>query len=99
MQTDAEVIAAIKGGVIQEHLYTNLELKESWSPDHGHKLSALSNKLSEPVVFMVIGVRDNGILVGKTSDWAKQTEEIISQHIHDPYHTHSRHRAADGRDA
>lgn len=83
MLNEAEVLSAIKSGSIQEHLNKNVELKESWHLDHGQKISAIANKYAIPVTWFIVGLKDNGTLAGKTSDWAKKNEEIISQHIND----------------
>ena len=83
MNSEAEVLAAVQAGRIQEHLHKNVELKESWHQDHGHKISALGNKVAEAATWLVIGLRDDGTPAGKSAEWAKQTEETISQHIND----------------
>lgn len=83
MKNETDVIAAIQTGNIQENLHKNVELKESWQKDHGHKISALSNKLTEPTTWLLVGLRDDGTLAGKGAEWAKQTEEVISQHINE----------------
>jgi predicted HTH transcriptional regulator len=83
MNSEAEVVAMIQAGHIQEHLHKNVELKESWHQDHGHKISALANKLAEPTTWLIIGLRDDGTSAGKSAEWAKQTEETISQHINE----------------
>ena len=81
LRTTEDVIGAIKMGRLQEFLHANLEIKADWAQKHGDKISGLANKLDQIVCFMVLGVADNGQLVGRSSEWAKRTEEIISQQI------------------
>jgi predicted HTH transcriptional regulator len=76
-----DVINAIQAGKLKEHLHLNLELKEDWAQRHGDKISALANKVDQIVCFMVLGVSDSGQLMGLQEKWAKQTEQILSQHI------------------
>jgi predicted HTH transcriptional regulator len=75
------ITSSILNKEICEHLHQNVELKKSWSLKHGDKLSALSNKLHQEICWLIVGVDDNGELVGKNEKWAIQNEEIISQHI------------------
>ncbi len=81
VRTIDDVIVLASEGKLQEHRYSNIELKEDWAEKHGAKLSALANKISELNCFLVIGIADNGNLGGKSEAWAKKTEENISQHI------------------
>jgi predicted HTH transcriptional regulator len=81
LRTADDVIAALQAGQLQEHLHLNLELKEDWAQRHGDKISALANKLDQIVSFMVLGVDDSGRLVGQTEKWARQSEQIVSQHM------------------
>lgn len=81
LRSTDDVIAAVQNGKLVEHLHQNLELKEDWTSKYGEKLSALSNKLTQIVAFLVVGVNNRGELSLKTEKWARQTEEIISQHI------------------
>ncbi|MEO6755014.1 MAG: RNA-binding domain-containing protein, partial [Chthoniobacteraceae bacterium] len=76
-----EVVSTIEREAISEHLHANVELKDEWAQKHGGKISTLSNKLDQIVTFLIIGVSDDGKLVGRSEKWAKQTEEIVSQHI------------------
>ena len=76
-----DVISAIQAGKLMEHLHLNLELKEDWALRQGDKISALAKKLDQIVCFMVLGVDDHGHLVSRTEKWARQTEQILSQHI------------------
>ncbi|HEY5704911.1 MAG TPA: hypothetical protein VIS96_04990, partial [Terrimicrobiaceae bacterium] len=45
------------------------------------KLSALANKLDQPISFLVIGLNDDGSSAHKDASWAKQCEEVVSQHV------------------
>jgi hypothetical protein len=81
LRTTDDVISAIREKKLQEHLHVNLEIKEDWAQKHGDKISGLANKLDQLVSFMVLGVCDNGELVGQNAKWAKQAEQVISQHI------------------
>jgi len=81
LKNSDEVIEALKCAKLREHLHTNLEVKEDWQLRHGEKLSALANKLSHLVYFLVIGVTDEGRAAGHDEKWARKTEEVISQHI------------------
>lgn len=83
METVDEVVSAIQSGKLQEHLHRNLELKEGWQQEHGTKISALGNKVNVPCSWLVIGIRDNGDIVGRDANWAKKTEEVISQQINE----------------
>jgi predicted HTH transcriptional regulator len=81
LRTPDDVIKAIQSNQLQEYLHANLEIKEDWAHKHGDKISGLANKIDQIVCFMVVGVADNGQLVGQSARWAKKTEEVISQHI------------------
>lgn len=90
LSTINDILSAIQQNKIKEHLYQNVELKESWSQKHGEKLSALANKLNQEICWLIVGINDNGNVVGKDEKWAIQNEEIISQHINnrlDPIQT------------
>lgn len=76
-----ELLLAIKNETIQEHKNQNVELKSSWSKDHGKKISAFANKTNLEVSWFIVGIEDNGILSGNSEKWAKQYEEIISQQL------------------
>lgn len=64
---------------ITEHLYENVELKRSWSREHGEKASMLCNGNPESDNFIVIGIEDNGDLSRHSEDWLKKTLEVVSQ--------------------
>lgn len=76
-----DILLALKAGTLKEHLHSNLELKEDWQQNHGQKISALANKIHNLVSFVVVGISDQGVIVGRPEKWAKSTEEVISQHI------------------
>ena len=50
---------------ITEHLYENVELKRSWSREHGEKASMLCNGNPISENFMIIGIEDDGALAGR----------------------------------
>lgn len=66
---------------ITEHLYENVELKRSWSREHGEKASMLCNGNPISENFMIIGIEDDGALAGHNEDWLKKNLEIISQQL------------------
>jgi hypothetical protein len=79
-------------GILREHLHENLELKASWREENGERVSALANRLEFETSWMVIGVTDSGALVGRDENWARNTEEVISQHLNqrlDPIQAHT----------
>jgi predicted HTH transcriptional regulator len=78
-----ELLQAISDGTILEHLKNNVELKSSWKQEHGHKVSAFANKLDVQRAWLVLGVGDDGVLCGRDQNWAKQTEEIVSQQFNE----------------
>lgn len=77
------LLQEIQAETIQEHRAQNVELKESWDKKHGKDLSALANKLGATACWLIVGVKDNGKLVGQDEKWAKRQEEIISQQINE----------------
>jgi len=81
IETIESLLEAITIGGLQEHKHENIELKERWSKNHGKDLSALGNKLDKPCCWLVVGVKDDGSLARESETKAKQTEEILSQHI------------------
>jgi len=76
-----DVLMAITDGRIREYLKTNVELKRSWGQPHGKKISFLSNKNLFVPSWLVIGIDDDGVPAGHDEAWAKQTEELVSQHL------------------
>jgi len=67
----------------QEHRHENIELKESWDKKYGKDISALGNKLDKKCCWLIIGVRDNGELLGLAEQKARQIEQILSQQINE----------------
>jgi predicted HTH transcriptional regulator len=76
-----DILSELASGTLQEHRHANLELKETWREEHGPKLSALGNHIEQPLGWMVIGVDNNGSAVGRDERWARNAEEVISQHL------------------
>jgi predicted HTH transcriptional regulator len=81
LKTSDDVVAAIETGNSREYLHLNLELKERWAQDHGDKISALANKIDQPTTFLAVGVSDDGTITKQDENWAKKTEEVLSQQI------------------
>ncbi|MFA5104547.1 MAG: ATP-binding protein [Candidatus Margulisiibacteriota bacterium] len=81
INTIEELLQSIKDGTLIECRHENIEIKSSWQKDYGSKISALGNKKDLKQSWMIIGVDDDGKLVGHNASWAKNTEEIISQQI------------------
>jgi predicted HTH transcriptional regulator len=81
LNTVDDILSALKGGTLKEHVHVNLELKEDWAQKHGDKISALANKLGPDTRWLVIGVKDSGALANHDEKWAKKTEEVVSQHF------------------
>jgi ATP-dependent DNA helicase RecG len=77
----ADISAELSAGTLREHRHSNVELKESWRDDVGPRLSALANRIDARPGWVVIGVTDDGKIVGRDEKWAKATEEIVSQHL------------------
>lgn len=76
-----DVARELASGTLLEHRHENLELKQSWRDDNGPKLSALGNNLNIDEGWFVVGVKDDGTLVGHDEGWARGTEQVISQHL------------------
>jgi predicted HTH transcriptional regulator len=76
-----ELLELLRAGALREHRQSNLELKESWTRDHGRKLSALANRLEDQPAWVFVGVTDDGRLVGRDEKWARTTEQIMSQQL------------------
>jgi len=76
-----QLIERLSNNQAQEHLVVGLELKSSWSQDHGKDLSALANQESFEGGWVVIGIDDTGHPSGRDAAWLKKTEEQVSQHI------------------
>ncbi|HBG93236.1 MAG: hypothetical protein A2X54_04625 [Nitrospirae bacterium GWF2_44_13] len=76
-----ELLDEINAENLTEYKFPNIELKRNWDKKHGEKISALGNKTDVNVSWMVIGIEDNGKLANHDEQWAKHTEEVISQHM------------------
>lgn len=81
--TLAELLYTLGSGSLREHRQPNVELKESWAQAHGPKLSALANKVDGLPKWLVVGVSDNGVPVGRNEAWVRHTEQVLSQQIND----------------
>ena len=56
-----------------------VEFKEQWRQDNGKSFSAIGN--GEEKGWLIIGVDDNGSLIGKNIQWAKEQRHQIESHI------------------
>lgn len=86
---EVEDITKRKKNIIEIN-YTNIELKSSWDQKNGKKISGLANRINSYPSFLVIGIDDNGNYLDKDANWAKTTEESISNHFNqylDPLQT------------
>lgn len=92
IQNVDDIRSDLENGILREHVHENLELKESWKEENGRRLSALANRLDFETGWMVVGATDNGTLVGRDENWARSTEQIISQQLNqrlDPIQAHT----------
>lgn len=76
-----ELLKKISAGKLLEHRAQNIELKQNWEQGNGKKISAFANKVIKGSAWIVVGVKDDGLLYGHSEGWAKKTEEKISHHI------------------
>jgi predicted HTH transcriptional regulator len=77
------LLAEISNGKAQEHRHENIELKQSWKKDYGQDASALGNKIDKQCCWLIVGVKDNGILHGLIEKQARQIEQTISQQVNE----------------
>lgn len=77
----SDLVVELRARTLVEHRHNNVELKESWQEHHGRKISALANRLENASSFLVIGVTDTGEALGRNESWAKQVEQVVSQHL------------------
>jgi predicted HTH transcriptional regulator len=76
-----QLVSLLESGDLREVTQSRTELKSDWHQDHGKDISAIANNLALAGGWVVIGVNDQGKLLGKSADWLKRTEEQISSHI------------------
>src|SRR5690242_12767798 len=76
-----DLIQKIEAGDLTEVLANRVEFKSSWQQDHGKDVSAIANHESMQGGWLVVGLDDKGVLLGRDHAWAKQTEEQVSGHI------------------
>lgn len=67
-----EVLSAFNGTV---------ELKSDWEKKHGEKISAIANQDSREGGWLIIGINDQGKLLGKDINWLKDLEHKVSSHL------------------
>ena len=83
--TKSLLLEKLSSQQLTETHYT--EFKEKWHQNCGKSLSAIGNKNGG---WLIIGIDDKGQLLGKSSGWIKEQEELIDGHISqylDPYST------------
>lgn len=73
------LLELLETGKITEHLYENVELKRSWSREHGEKASMLCNGNPNGTNFLIIGIEDNGKFSNHDEGWLKKNLEQLSQ--------------------
>lgn len=78
-----EILDGARLGGLAEHRHTNIELKSTWTIDHGRKISALANHADQSFKWLVVGISDEGTLLNRSESWARQTEQTLSQQIND----------------
>lgn len=76
-----ELLVQLSDAKVTEHLFENVELKRSWSREHGEKISMLCNGNPSSDNFLVIGVEDDGRISGHDEGWLAKSLETISQHL------------------
>lgn len=81
IETIEDLITLATSQSLKEHVYSNVELKEGWQLEYGKRLSAAANRVSGDIHWIVIGIADNGVIVGEPEAWAKATEAVISQQV------------------
>ena len=57
----------------------NVEFKSQWHRDYGKNISAIGN--GEEGGWLIVGIDDKGLLLGKNSGWIKKQEAKIENHI------------------
>ena len=71
----------MKASRLHEIDYPYLELKSTWDQKYGKDISAIANHESLQGGWLIIGIDDKGSLLHHHKQWAKKTEEEISQQI------------------
>ena len=75
------LIELLEAGQLLEVTEVRVELKSDWQQEHGKDISAIANHSDFTGGWVVIGVNDQGKLLGKDSDWLRQTEAVVSNQI------------------
>lgn len=57
----------------------DVEFKSKWHQDYGQSLSAIGNE--EQGGWLIVGIDDKGLLLGKNSDWIRKQKNLIENHI------------------
>ncbi len=83
LHTLEDIRSAIRTGAVAEHRNINVELKESWAKECGKKVSALANKHAVPKAWVLVGIDDSGRLIGQNEQWARHTEQAVSQQFNE----------------
>lgn len=68
---------------IKEIKFPRFELKAEWNKKHGSDISAIANHDSMLGGWLVVGICDNGKLMGKNIKWAESTEKDISCQVNE----------------
>ncbi|MFC1546368.1 RNA-binding domain-containing protein [bacterium] len=68
---DRKIEAQLKG----------VELKSSWQQYHGKDISAIANNETLVKGWLVLGVDNNGAVIGKDVNWLKTVEQEVTNHI------------------
>ena len=74
------LISCIAAGKIEAEL-EGVDYKSSWQQHHGKDLSAIGNHEKIATGWIVVGVDDDGRLLGKDKSWLKKVESDVSAHI------------------
>lgn len=76
-----QIINIINSGNLIEATQIRIELKSVWHPDTGKDISAIANHVDLMGGWVIIGINNQGKLLGKDKNWLIKTEEQISGHI------------------
>ena len=76
-----ELVRAIEEHRLLEYTSRGVEFKRSWQQDYGKKISFLANKSLAESCWVVLGIEDDGTPSCRDQNWAKSTEEAVSQHL------------------